>query len=64
MKSTLLAAVALAGTMSLARAAEPVLPSVEWQASAENVASRVGEIVDYGKASGDDDGKLADAVGD
>jgi hypothetical protein len=64
MKSVMYAAVFLVGAMSLARAAEPTLPSVEWQANAENVAERVDEIVEFGKAYGDDDGKLADAVGD
>ncbi len=63
MRTILWAALSLAGTASVAGAAEPVLPRVEWLASADTVASRVGEIVDYGKAHGDDDGKLADAVG-
>jgi hypothetical protein len=63
MKVVMCAAVFLLGAISSARAAEPTLPSVEWQANAENVAGRVGEIVGFGKAYGDDDGKLADAVG-
>ena len=63
MRNILWAALSLAGTMSSARAAEPKLPTVEWLASADTVASRVGEIVDYGKAHGSDDGRLADAVG-
>jgi len=62
MKSVLCALIVLTGIPSLARAAGPVLPSVEWQASAQNVASRVDELVRYGKANGDDDAKLADAV--
>ncbi|OGQ79168.1 MAG: hypothetical protein A2289_03195 [Deltaproteobacteria bacterium RIFOXYA12_FULL_58_15] len=63
MKVAMYAVVLLAGSGSLARAAEPTLPSLEWQANAENVAGRVGEIVGFGRAYGDDDGKLADAVG-
>ncbi len=54
--------IALVGGLSLARADEAGLPSVEWQARAEHVAARVGELEQYGKAHGNDDAKLADAV--
>ena len=43
-------AVAFVGTVSSARAAEPLLPNVEWQASADNVARRIGEIVEHPRA--------------
>ena len=63
MRTIMCVAISLAGSLSLARAAEPVLPNLEWQPSAENVATRVAELVEYGKASGDSDARLADAVG-
>lgn len=63
MKKLILTAMWLAASSSVARAAEPVLPSAEWQASAENVASRIDELIEYAKAYGDDDARLADAVG-
>jgi len=62
MRSLLCALFTLAGTSSSAQAAPPLMPSVEWQATAQNVAARVEELVQYGKANGTDDAKLADAV--
>jgi hypothetical protein len=63
MNAIMWVALSLAGTSWLAGAAEPVQPSVEWQASAENVPARVDELVAYGKVYGNADGRLADAVG-
>jgi hypothetical protein len=63
MISIICATITLAGSMSLANGAEAALPSVEWQPSAENVATRVAALVEYGKAYGSDDARLADAVG-
>jgi hypothetical protein len=71
MKTLLYSAVAFAGITatvgslgigSLASANEPATPTADWQPKADNVASRVGELVEYGKAYGNDDAKLADAV--
>jgi hypothetical protein len=53
----------LIGSCSFAYAADPALPSVEWQARADNVPARIDELVKYGEAHGNDDAQLADAVG-
>ncbi len=63
MKSSMCVFISLFANLSLVFAAEPVLPNAEWEAKGENVASRVVELVEFGKTYGDDDAKLADAVG-
>jgi len=64
MNGTVFIAIALTAASSAAGVADPPQPTVQWQASAQNVAARVGELAEVGRAYGDDDAKLADAVGE